>query len=392
MYSEWNQFATHRNPPAILKTKLQLPVKILTGPGPTNCSERVLQSLKNQVLGHLHPEVCQLMDEIKAGLQYVFQTNNRLTLALSASGHGGMEACLINLLEPGETILVVKSGIWGERAADMATRIDVHAEVIETEHTSAVTLEQLEIALHRYNPVAVFMVHAESSTGLKQPLKGFGDLIHRYNALFIVDTVASLCGEPFFMDSWGVDATYTGSQKVLGAPPGLSPISFSPRAEKKLLQRKTKPSSYYLDMTLLGSYWKCFGNESRVYHHTISATLLYGLREALAEIAEEGLQASWIRHASAAARLRRGLELRGLRSYVKIPQYQLSTIISIELPPGVDDTIIVQRAMKNYNVEISRGLGPTVGKILRVGLLGTNATFGKVDLVLRALEILQSKL
>lgn len=392
MYSEWNQFATHRNPPAILKTKLQLPVKILTGPGPTNCSERVLQSLKNQVLGHLHPEVCQLMDEIKAGLQYVFQTNNRLTLALSASGHGGMEACLINLLEPGETILVVKSGIWGERAADMATRIGVHAEVIETEHTSAVTLEQLEIALHRYNPVAVFMVHAESSTGLKQPLKGFGDLIHRYNALFIVDTVASLCGEPFFMDSWGVDATYTGSQKVLGAPPGLSPISFSPRAEKKLLQRKTKPSSYYLDMTLLGSYWKCFGNESRVYHHTISATLLYGLREALAEIAEEGLQASWIRHASAAVRLRRGLELRGLRSYVKIPQYQLSTIISIELPPGVDDTIIVQRAMKNYNVEISRGLGPTVGKILRVGLLGTNATFGKVDLVLRALEILQSKL
>lgn len=392
MYSEWNQFATHRNPPAILKTKLQLPVKILTGPGPTNCSERVLQSLKNQVLGHLHPEVCQLMDEIKAGLQYVFQTNNRLTLALSASGHGGMEGCLINLLEPGETILVVKSGIWGERAADMATRIGVHAEVIETEHTSAVTLEQLEIALHRYNPVAVFMVHAESSTGLKQPLKGFGDLIHRYNALFIVDTVASLCGEPFFMDSWGVDATYTGSQKVLGAPPGLSPISFSPRAEKKLLQRKTKPSSYYLDMTLLGSYWKCFGNESRVYHHTISATLLYGLREALAEIAEEGLQASWIRHASAAARLRRGLELRGLRSYVKIPQYQLSTIISIELPPGVDDTIIVQRAMKNYNVEISRGLGPTVGKILRVGLLGTNATFGKVDLVLRALEILQSKL
>ncbi|KOX81337.1 Serine--pyruvate aminotransferase, mitochondrial [Melipona quadrifasciata] len=392
MYPEWNQLATHRNPPAILKTKLQLPVKILTGPGPTNCSERVLQSLKNQVLGHLHPEVCQLMDEIKAGLQYVFQTNNRLTLALSASGHGGMEACLTNLLEPGETILVVKSGIWGERAADMATRIGVHAEVIETEHTSAVTLEQLETALHRHNPVAVFMVHAESSTGLKQPLEGFGDLIHKYNALFIVDTVASLCGEPFFMDSWGVDATYTGSQKVLGAPPGLSPISFSPRAEKKLLQRKTKPSSYYLDMTLLGNYWKCFGNESRVYHHTISATLLYSLREALAEIAEEGLRASWTRHASAAARLRRGLELRGLRSYVKIPQYQLSTIISIELPPGVDDTIIVQRAMKNYNVEISRGLGPTVGKVLRVGLLGTNATFGKVDLVLRALEILPSKL
>ncbi|OAD62061.1 Serine--pyruvate aminotransferase, mitochondrial [Eufriesea mexicana] len=368
---EWNQLAVHKKPPEVLRNKLQLPVKTLTGPGPTNCSKRVLQSLQNQVLGHLHPEVCQLMDEIKAGLQYVFQTRNRLTLALSTSGHGGIEASLTNLLEPGETILIVKCGIWGERAADMANRIGANVKVIQTEHTKAVTLEELEIALVLYRPVAVFMVHAESSTGLKQPLEGF---------------VASLCGEPFFMDSWGIDVTYTGSQKVLGAPPGLSPISFSPRAEQKLFQRKTKPLSYYLDLTMLGAYWKCFDNENRVYHHTISATLLYALREALAEIAEEGLQALWIRHAAAAARLRKGLELRGLRSYVKIPQYQLSTVISIELPPGVDDTIIVQRAMEKYKVEVSKGLGPTVGKILRIGLLGINATPRKVDLVLLALD------
>ncbi|CAK9797800.1 Alanine--glyoxylate aminotransferase [Anthophora quadrimaculata] len=386
MNHEWNQLAVQKVPPKVLRTKLQLPVKTLMGPGPTNCSKRVLQSLQHQIIGHLHSEVCQLMDEIKAGLQYVFQTKNRLTLALSASGHGGMEACLINLLEPGDTILIVKCGIWGERAADMATRIGANVKLIETEHNKAVTLEQMRTALDRDRPVAVFMVQGESSTGLKQPLDGFGELLHRYNALLIVDVVASLGGEPFFMDSWGVDAAYTGSQKVLGAPPGLTPISFSPLAEQKLFRRKSKPISFYWDLTVLGVYWKCFGEEDRVYHHTISSTLICGLREALAEVAEEGLQAMWIRHAGAAARLRKGLKLRGLQSYVKIPEYQLSTVISIELPPGVDDRIIVQRVMEKYKIEISRGLGPTVGKILRIGLLGQNATSKNVDLVLRALD------
>ncbi|CAK9803071.1 Alanine--glyoxylate aminotransferase [Anthophora plagiata] len=386
MNHEWNQLAVQKVPPKILQTKLQLPVKTLMGPGPTNCSKRVLQSLQHQILGHLHSEVCQLMDEIKAGLQYIFQTKNRLTLALSASGHGGMEACLMNLLEPGDTILIVKCGIWGERAADMATRIGANVKLIETEHNKAVTLEQMRTALDRDRPVAVFMVQGESSTGLKQPLEGFGELVHRYNAILIVDVVASLGGEPFFMDFWGVDATYTGSQKVLGAPPGLTPISFSPLAEQKLFRRKSKPISFYWDLTVLGVYWKCFGEEDRVYHHTISSTLIYGLREALAEVAEEGLQAMWIRHAGAAARLRKGLKLRGLQSYVKIPEYQLSTVISIELPPGVDDRIIVQRVMEKYKIEISRGLGPTVGKILRIGLLGQNATSKNVDLVLRALD------
>ncbi|XP_029032557.1 alanine--glyoxylate aminotransferase [Osmia bicornis bicornis] len=386
MNHEWNQLAVQKEPPKELRTKLQLPVKTLMGPGPTNCSERVLRSLRNQIIGHLHPEICQIMDEIKTGLQYVFQTKNRLTLALSASGHGGMEASIGNLLEPGETILIVKTGIWGERATDIANRIGANVELIETQHTMAVTLDQLETALAKYKPVVVFMVHAESSTGLKQPLEGVGDLVHKYDALLIVDAVASLGGEPFFMDAWGIDVAYTGSQKVLGAPPGLTPISFSPQAEEKLFRRKTKPCSYYLDMLILGVYWKCFGNEDRVYHHTTSATLLYGLREALAEIAQEGLPASWARHAAAAARLKKGLELRGLRCYVQIPRYQLSTVISIELPPGVDEKIIVQRAMQKYKVEISRGLGPTVGKILRVGLLGINATPKKVDLLLRALD------
>ncbi|KAG6797742.1 serine--pyruvate aminotransferase, mitochondrial [Apis mellifera caucasica] len=386
MNYKWNKLAVHKEPPQILRTKLQLPIKTLMSPGPTNCSKRVLQSLQNQILGHLHPEFCMLMDEIKEGLQYIFQTNNRLTLALSASGHGGMEACLTNLLEPGETVLIVKSGIWSERAACMANRLGANVKLLETDYTKGITLKELEIALEQHRPVVVFMVHAESSTGVKQPLEDFGVLIHKYNALLIVDVVASLCGEPFFMDSWDIDAAYAGSQKAIGAPPGLAPISFSPRAEKKLFERKTKPSSFYWDLTILGNYWKCFGNEDRVYHHTMSATLLYGLREALAEIAEEGLQALWNRHAAAAVRLRKGLELRGLQSYVKIPQYQLSTVISVQLPPGVVDKVVIQRAMEKYKVEISRGLGPTVGKFLRIGLLRVNATPEKVDLVLRGLD------
>ncbi|XP_014484892.1 PREDICTED: serine--pyruvate aminotransferase, mitochondrial isoform X2 [Dinoponera quadriceps] len=327
----------------------------------------------------------QLMDDIKAGLQYAFQTRNRLTLALSTSGHGGMEACLGNLLESGDTVLIAKCGFWGERAADMADRIGAKVEFLETEYGVAFELDDLEEALKKYRPAVMFVTHAESSTGMKQPLEDVGALVHKYDALLIVDTVGSLGGEPFFMDAWQVDAVYTGSQKVLGAPPGITPVSFSPRAESKLFGRKTKPSAFYWDMRILGDYWNCFGGE-RVYHHTISATLVYGLRMALTQLAEEGLYASWTRHAAAAVRFKRGLRSRGLRCYVENPRYQLSTLISIKLPDGIDDKIVAARAMKRYKVEISGGLGPTVGKILRVGLMGVNARPRTVDLVLNALD------
>lgn len=385
MRDDWQRYAVHQEPPREVLEQLQLPVKTLTGPGPSNCSERVLRALGHQLLGHLHPETCQLMDEIKAGLQYAFQTRNRLTLALSTSGHGGMEACLGNLLEPGDTVLIAKAGLWGSRAADMAERIGASVQFLETEPGVGFTLAQLEQALERHRPAAVFVVHAESSTGMKQPLIGVGDLAHKYNAVLIVDAVASLGGEPFFMDGWGIDAVYTGSQKVLGAPPGLTPLSFSQRAEQKLFNRRTKVPVYYWDLTILGDYWACFGNP-RVYHHTASATLIYGLREALAQLCEEGLRASWSRHAAAAASLSRGLELRGLRSYVKIPQYRLSTVIAVELPAGVDGGLVSLRAMEKYKVEISGGLGPTVGKIWRIGLMGINATPGHVELILNALD------
>ncbi|XP_011692592.1 PREDICTED: serine--pyruvate aminotransferase, mitochondrial [Wasmannia auropunctata] len=379
----WRRCAVQPKPPKEILRPVSPPVKVLTGPGPSNCSDEVLRSLGQQVLGHLHPEICQLMDDIKMGSQYAFQTRNRLTLALSTSGHGGMEACLDNLLEPGETVLIAKCGLWGERAADMAGRIGANIKFLETAYGVPFDLVALNEALSKHRPAAVFVTHGESSTGMKQPLEGVGKLVHKYEALLIVDTVASLGGEPFFMDAWEVDAVYTGSQKVLGAPAGLSPVSFSPRAERKIFRATNRPA-YYWDMRILGDYWNCFGAPRRAYHHTISATLVYGLRTALMQLAEEGLTTSWARHAAMAVRFRQDLRALGLESYIEDPRHQLSTVISIKVPPGIDADMLVARTMEKYKIEISGGLGPTVGKIWRVGLMGVNARTCIVNRVIAA--------
>ncbi|XP_015110195.1 serine--pyruvate aminotransferase, mitochondrial isoform X2 [Diachasma alloeum] len=327
-----------------------------------------------------------MMDEIKLGIKYAFQTDSRLTLAISAAGHAGMEACLGNLLEPGETVLIVKGGIWGDRAADMATRVGAHVELLTTELGVAFTLDELEVALKRFRPTVVFCTHAESSTGLKQPLMGVGDLVRKYDALLIVDTVASLGGDPFFMDAWSIDAVYTGSQKVLGAPPGITPVSFGPRAEKKILSRKFKVPVYYWDMKLLGNYWSCFDEPQRNYHHTISATLVYGLREGLAQLAEEGLENSWRRHQKAAEFLRKGLTKLGVKFFVDNPDHRTNTVTSFCLPEGVDGRVVIRRCLERFNVEISGGLGPTAGRLCRIGTMGVNANPERIAVALRALE------
>ncbi|XP_057322235.1 alanine--glyoxylate aminotransferase [Microplitis mediator] len=360
--------------------------RLLLGPGPSNLSERVIRAISNPLVGHMHAETFKMMDDIKAGLQYVFQTNNRLTLAISASGHSGMEACLANLLEPTDTILIIKAGLWGERAQEMSERLGAHVETLTIPLGSAVTHQQFESAMKKFKPAVVFLTHSESSTGLKQPLIGFGDIVRRYEALLIVDAVASLGGEPFFMDAWKIDAAYTGSQKVIGAPPGLTPISLNSRAERKLLLRKNKVPVFYWDMKELGNYWNCFKEPVRRYHHTISATLVYGLREGLAQLAEEGLESSWQRHAVAAKKLREGFEARGLELFVKEPENRLNTITAIVVPPGVDCQFVTRRMMEKWNIEIAGGLGPTAGKIFRIGLMGTNANLKNVDDVLHALD------
>lgn len=385
MSIDWSECAVHLKPPQELFEPLVVPKRTLMGPGPSNCSQRVLNALQQQVIGHLHPEMCKMMDEIKAGLQYAFQTKNRLTLAISASGHGGMEASLGNLLERGESVLIIKSGVWGERAADMADRLGLRVHILHTKLGEGFTLDQLESALKNIKPNAVFVTHSESSTGLVQSLLGVGSLVHRYGSLLIVDTVASLGAEPFFADAWEVDVVYTGSQKCLGAPPGITPISFSPLAEMKIMNRRTKVPVFYWDMTILGDYWACFGNP-RPYHHTISATLIYGLREALAQLAEESLPAFWVRHAKATERLHHGLRERGFEFFVENPENRLKTVTAIKIPPGIDGKEVTTFAMKRHNVEISGGLGPTLGKIFRIGLMGINATSGNVDLVLQVLD------
>ncbi|XP_034941813.1 serine--pyruvate aminotransferase, mitochondrial [Chelonus insularis] len=360
--------------------------RLLLGPGPSNLSPRVIKALSNPLLGHMHPETFKLMDEIKAGLQYAFQTENRLTLAISASGHSGMEACLANLLETGDRILIVKGGLWGERAENMSKRLGARVRTLNTELGVAFTLDQLEIAIDQWKPSVVFLAHSESSTALKQPLIGIGDICHRYEALLIVDTVASLGAEPFFMDAWKIDAAYTGSQKVFGAPPGLTPISFNARAEKKLFSRLTKVKSFYWDMIELGNYWNCFNEPVRRYHHTISATLLYGLREGLAQLIEEGLETSWKRHATAAKKLVEGLQSRELQLYIREPEHRLSTITSVVIPLGIDYKLVLRRLLEKWDIEISGGLGPTVGKIFRIGLMGINAREEVVDRFLIALD------
>ncbi|XP_043484572.1 alanine--glyoxylate aminotransferase [Leptopilina heterotoma] len=385
MSTNWNESAVQLNPPEELLKPLVVPIKHLMGPGPSNCSQRVLNSLQNQLIGHLHPEMCKLMDEIKAGLQYAFQTRNRLTLAISASGHGGMEASIGNLLERGESILIVKSGIWGERAEDIANRLGLQVHLLTTKLGKGFNLGELKSALETFTPTAVFMVHSESSTGVVQSLLGVGKLVHEHGSLLIVDTVASLGAEPFFTDAWEIDVVYTGSQKCLGAPPGITPITFSPLAERKIFSRKTKVPVQYWDVTLLGDYWNCFGN-SRIYHHTISATLVYGLREALAQLAEETLPVSWLRQAKATEHLHNGLKARGFEFYVTNPKERLKTITAVKIPLGIDGKVVTSYAMERHSVEISGGLGPTAGKIFRIGLMGINATINQVDLVLRVFD------
>lgn len=373
--------------PRSLRKPLIVPHKVLMGPGPSNCPPRVLHALSQPVLGHLHTETTKIMDEIKEGIQYIFQTRNELTLALSASGHGGIEAVMCNLLEPGEKVLIATNGIWGDRAANMAQRYGANVIQVKTQPGNNFTLELLENALMKHKPVLLFIVQGESSTGVYQPLDGLGEICHRYNCLLAVDTVASLGGVPVKADEIGIDAIYTGSQKVLGAPPGITPISFSERAKQKLFNRKTEVKVYYLDMKILGDYWACFDkNRPRVYHHTISTTLLYGLREALAMVCEEGMNSVIERHQKCADQLYKGLERMGLELFVGDKLKRLPTVTTIQVPNDVDWKDVTAYAMKTYLLEISGGLGPTANKVFRIGLMGYNATPEKVDLVLEILK------
>lgn len=372
-------------PPEALLKPLVVPSRLLLGPGPSNLAPRVLAAGGLQMIGHMHKEMFQIMDEIKQGIQYVFQTRNPLTLAVSGSGHCVLETAVVNLLEPGDPFLVGVNGIWGQRAAEIGERVGARVHPMTKDPGGHYTLQEVEEALAQHKPVLLFLTHGESSSGVLQPLDGYGDLCHRYNCLLLVDSVASLGGVPIHMDQQGIDVLYTGSQKVLNGPPGTSLISFSDKAKNKIYTRKTKPYSFYMDVKWLANFWGC-DNKPRTYHHTTPVIGLYGLRESLALIAEKGLENSWRQHREATAYLQGRLQELGLQLFVKDPALRLPTVTTVTVPAGYDWRDIVSYLMDNFSIEITGGLGPSLGKVLRIGLLGYNATRENADRVTEALQ------
>nr|XP_020643104.1 serine--pyruvate aminotransferase [Pogona vitticeps] len=373
------------SPPPPLLQPLSVPDRLLLGPGPSNPPPRILSAGGRQLIGHMHKEMIQIMDEIKLGIQYAFQTKNPLTLAVSGTGHCAMEAAVLNMVEQGDKVLVAVNGFWGERVTDIAKRLGAEVHQLVKNPGEYFTLEEIEKGLIQYAPFLFFITHGESSTGVVQPLDGLGELCHRYNCLLLVDAVASLGGTPVLMDQQEIDILYSGSQKVLSAPPGASPISFSNRARKKIYNRKTKPSSFYLDMEELAKYWGCDDNP-RKYHHTAPINTFFCLREALAALAEKGLETSWKLHKENSLYLCEGLQKLGLKLFVKEPDARLPTVNTVFIPEGYDWKEITEYIMKNHGIEVSGGLGASAGKVLRIGLMGYNSTKFNVDRVLRALE------
>ncbi|MBD2541746.1 alanine--glyoxylate aminotransferase family protein [Coleofasciculus sp. FACHB-SPT36] len=360
---------------------LEIPTRLLLGPGPSNAHPAVLQAMNTPPVGHLDPAFLGLMDEIQMLLRYVWQTENPLTIAVSGTGTAAMEATLANVTEPGDVVLVGVSGYFGNRLVDMAGRYGADVRTITKPWGQVFPIDELRTALETHRPAILALVHAETSTGARQPLEGVGDLCREFDCLLLVDSVTSLGGVPLFLDEWKVDLAYSCSQKGLGCPPGASPFTMSPRAIEKLQQRDTKVANWYLDMTLLSKYW----GKERTYHHTAPINLYYALREALRLIAEEGIENSWTRHQKNVEYLWESLENLGLTMHVK-REFRLPTLTTVCIPEGVDGKAIARQLLNEHNIEIGGGLGELAGKVWRVGLMGFNSRPESVDRLVEALK------
>ncbi len=342
---------------------------------------RILRALGAPTLGHLDPAYIDIMDSVCVKLREVYRTSNALTFPVSATGMAGMEAVLSNLMEPGDEAILCINGVFGQRMEDVMQRMNVTVHAIQVPWGGIFPDEMVAEAIARHPKAkAVAVVHAETSTGAHQPLEGISKLAHEAGMLFIVDAVTSLAGHPLEVDAWGIDAIYSGTQKCLSCPPGLSPVSFSPRALEAMDRRKTKVQSWYFDVSMLKAYYS--GSGKRAYHHTAPVNMIYALHEALAMVLEEGLEARFERHRAAHQRLRAGLKAMGIEY---IPSHSLHTLNCIRIPEGVDDATVRTRLLTEYNIEIGAGLGPFAGKAWRIGLMGHSATTANVDLVLAAL-------
>ncbi|MDZ8187746.1 MAG: alanine--glyoxylate aminotransferase family protein [Nostoc sp. ChiSLP02] len=360
---------------------LEIPSRLLLGPGPSNAHPTVLQAMNTSPVGHLDPAFLALMDEIQSLLRYVWQTENPLTIAVSGTGTAAMEATIANSVEPGDVVLIGVAGYFGNRLVDMAGRYGADVRTITKPWGQVFSLEELETALKTHRPAILALVHAETSTGARQPLEGVADLCREFGTLLLVDTVTSLGGTPVLLDAWGVDLAYSCSQKGLGCPPGASPFTMSPRAFEKLQKRRTKVANWYLDMSLLSKYW----GSDRVYHHTAPINLYYALREALRLVAEEGLASCWQRHQKNVEYLWESLEDIGLSMHVE-REYRLPTLTTVRIPAGVDGKAIARQLLNEHNIEIGGGLGELAGQVWRVGLMGFNSRKESVDQLIAALR------
>jgi len=351
------------------------------GPGPSDVHPRVLEAMANPLVGHLDPEFAALMDETQDLLRYVYQTTNRLTLAISGTGSAGMETVVVNLIEPGDRMLVCINGVFGARMKDVAERAGAEVATIERPYGEVFDPGEVKAAVTRVRPKVVGIVHAETSTGAWQPVEEVARIAHDAGALIALDTVTSLAGVPVEIDGWDIDAVYSGTQKCLSCPPGLAPVSFGPRAVLALNQRKTKVQSWYLDLTMIQRYW----GTDRFYHHTAPISMNYALREALALVALEGLENRIARHALNGRALHAGLAAMGL-SLATVPGHRLPQLTCVRIPEGIDDLTVRRRLLKDWGIEIGGGLGPFKGLAWRIGLMGHSSRRTNVTLVLSALE------
>ena len=365
-------------------TPFHPPQRILMGPGPSDVSPRVLEALSRPTIGHLDPAFVSFMDEMKVLLKFAFQTDNELTMPVSAPGSAGMETCFVNLVEPGDKVIVCQNGVFGGRMKENVERCGGIAVMVQDDWGRAVDPQKLEDAL-KANPDAkiVAFVHAETSTGAQSDVQTLVEIAHKYHCLTIVDAITSVGGTPVKVDEWKIDAIYTGTQKCLSCTPGLSPVSFSPNAQEKIKNRKTRAQSWFMDLNLVMSYWG--GAAKRTYHHTAPINALYGLHEALVILQDEGLHNAWTRHHDNHLALRAGLEAMGLKFVVPEAE-RLPQLNAISVPEGVDESMVRAILLSDYNLEIGAGLGAMAGKVWRIGLMGHSSTPGNVRLCLNALD------
>ncbi len=362
-------------------SRIDPPVRVLMGPGPSDIHPAVLAALAAPTVGHLDPYFLQTMDQVQQMLRQVFQTQNEMTMAISGTGSAGMEACVVNLVEPGDRFIACVNGVFGGRMADVASRAGAEVTQLERGFGEVFTPEEIEAAVKEHSPKVVGIVHAETSTGALQDLEDIVRIVHDAGALLLVDCVTSLGGLPVEIDRLGIDAAYSGTQKCLSCPPGLAPVTFGSRALEAMDARRTRVSSWYLDISMLRNYW----GADRAYHHTAPINMNYGLHEALRRVLEEGLEARFARHQLHHSALKVGLAAMGIRYSVPEGQ-QLPMLNSVLIPEGVNDGEVRSQLLNEFGIEIGGGLGPVKGKTWRIGLMGEAAKKSNVMLLLGALE------